>query len=119
MDIGIKIATLRKKRKLTQPELVFQLGVSQTALCEIESGKTKKIDFKLMAKICEILEVDFEYFTEKSKLKQINKENGIGYMAEVQNFSHHEKIIEQYEIRINELNRHIETLEVAIKNIKK
>lgn len=87
MDIGIKIATLRKKRKLSQPELAFQLGVSQTALCEIESGKTKKIDFKLMDKICEILEVDFDYFLEKNRLKQINKENGIGYMAEVQNFS--------------------------------
>jgi transcriptional regulator with XRE-family HTH domain len=42
MEIGTKIGNLRRVNKLSQPELAFKLNISQTALSEIESGKTKK-----------------------------------------------------------------------------
>ena len=86
MDVGIKIANLRKHKKLSQPELAHRLGISQTALCDIESGKTKKIDFLLMNKVCKEFEVDYHYFFEKAKLEQINKDNATGYLAENQFF---------------------------------
>ena len=64
MDIGVKILKLRNSKKLSQPELSYKLGISQTALSEIESGKTKKIDFLLMEKICKEFNVDFDYFID-------------------------------------------------------
>lgn len=45
MDVGTKISVLRKKHRISQPELAFKLDISQTSLSEIESGKTKKLIF--------------------------------------------------------------------------
>ena len=42
MSVGSKIRKLRIQNKLSQPELASKLNISQTALSEIESGKTKK-----------------------------------------------------------------------------
>jgi transcriptional regulator with XRE-family HTH domain len=103
MDVGVKISNLRNNKKLSQLELAHRLGISQTALCDIESGKTKKIDFMLMDKVCKEFEVDFDYFVEKQKVKQVNKDNSVGYLATNQAFNFSEKLIEQYEERIKEL----------------
>lgn len=35
MEIGTKIGNLRRKNKLSQPELAFKLDISQAALSEI------------------------------------------------------------------------------------
>jgi hypothetical protein len=56
-----------------------------------------------MHKICDFFNVDFNYFIEESKIKQINKDSAVGYLAESQNFYLSEKLIEQYEKRIDEL----------------
>ena len=64
MEIGGKIRKLRILNKFSQPELSSKLGISQTALCEIESGKTKKIDFLLINKIRKEFKVDFDYFLD-------------------------------------------------------
>ena len=66
MTIGTKISKLRDIHKLSQPELAYKLNISQASLSEIESGKTKKIDFLLMDKVCKTFEVDFEYFLENA-----------------------------------------------------
>lgn len=115
MDVGVKISNLRKHKKLSQPELAHRLGISQTALCDIESGKTKKIDFMLMDRVCKEFNVDFDYFVEKSKLKQINKDNSVGYLAENQTFNLSEKLIEQYAERIKEKDEIIVELKVKLK----
>ncbi len=39
----------------------------------LKSGKTKKIDFLLMDKVCKEFDVNLNYFLEKSNLKQENK----------------------------------------------
>ena len=62
MSIGTKIRKLRIQNKLSQPELASKLNISQTALSEIESGKTKKVDFLLMDKVCNVFVVNFDYF---------------------------------------------------------
>jgi transcriptional regulator with XRE-family HTH domain len=113
MNVGIKIKKLRESKKLTQPELAHRLGISQTALCEIESGKTKKIDFLLMDKVCTEFEVDFDYFTERKHLKQINKDNAVGYLADNQTFNGliPEGILEKIIYRL-------EKLEVVVSNFK-
>ena len=66
MSVGTKIRKLRIQNKLSQPELASKLNISQTALSEIESGKTKKVDFLFMHKVCEVFNVGFEYFLEDS-----------------------------------------------------
>jgi transcriptional regulator with XRE-family HTH domain len=73
MSVGVKIRQLRDKKGLTQPELAARLGISQAALCNIESGDTKKVDFLLMDRICKEFKVDFDYFTEDKQVNHINK----------------------------------------------
>jgi transcriptional regulator with XRE-family HTH domain len=76
MNVGVKIANLRKNKKLSQPELAHRLGISQTALCDIESGKTKKIDFMLMDKVCKEFEVDSDFFMDDKQVNNVKKNEG-------------------------------------------
>lgn len=104
MDIGTKIKRLREYKNISQTVLASQLGIAQNTLGLIENGDTKKIDFLLMDKICKIFEVDFNYFIDEVKYKQVNKPNATGYIAETQNIQQSEKLIEQYELRLKEKN---------------
>lgn len=118
MTIGTKIKQLRDKKKMSQGELALKLGIGQTTLGSIESGDTKKIDFLLMDKICREFKVDFEYFVEKDNFKQVNKDNSVGYLAELQTFNISEKLIEQYKLRIKEKDEIIDKLERITKIFK-
>ncbi|WP_445714107.1 helix-turn-helix domain-containing protein [Flavobacterium sp.] len=110
MIIGAKINNLIKEHNITQETLASNLGVSQKAIHDIISGKTQKIDFLFMHKLCDFFDVDFNFFIEKPKLKQINKDSSTGYLADSQNFNLSEKLIEQYEERIKELKETIAEL---------
>ena len=66
MIIGAKINNLIKEHNITQEILADKVGVSQTKIHEIVSGKTKKVDFLVMQKVCEVFEVGFEYFIEEN-----------------------------------------------------
>lgn len=66
MRIGVKIKRLRESYHLSQPELAFLLGISQTTLCNIESDKCKKIDFLLMVRVCQEFDVTIDYFLENT-----------------------------------------------------
>ncbi|MBC7439528.1 MAG: helix-turn-helix transcriptional regulator [Flavobacterium sp.] len=113
MDIGTKIKRLRENKNISQAVLATQLGIAQNTLGLIESGDTKKIDFLLMDKICKIFEVDFNYFIDEVKYKQINKPIATGYLAETLNIKPSEKLIEQFNHIINEKT----LLIVELKNI--
>lgn len=109
MDIGTKIGNLRRKNKLSQPELAFKLDISQVALSEIESGRTKKIDFLLMNKVSEIFEVDFDYFLNKDAINfhfdkiEKNKGGNIGCTIDTINHNFPEGILENMLKRIENL----------------
>lgn len=111
MEIGTKISVLRKKHKISQPELAFKLDISQTALSEIESGKTKKIDFLLMDKVCKIFNVDFDYFLNENSInfnfEKIEKTKGgnIGCKIETINNNFPEGILENMLKRIELLEK--------------
>lgn len=104
MHIGIKIRRLRELNNLSQPELAHRLGISQTTLCNIESGDTKKIDFLLMGKFCTEFEVNFEYFIKEKEVNkgQQNKGEAVGCNNNgiINNFP--ENIIEQIKILIKD-----------------
>ena len=110
MSVGTKIHKLMKQKSVSQETLAYNLGVSQKSIHYIISGKTQKIDFLFMHKLCDFFDVDFNFFIEKPKLKQINKDSSTGYLADSQNFNLSEKLIEQYEERIKELKETIAEL---------
>jgi transcriptional regulator with XRE-family HTH domain len=74
--IGIKINNLMKEHNITQEILADYTNVSQTKIHDIISGKTQKIDFHFMQKICEIFNVDFEYFMDGKSIIKIKKNSG-------------------------------------------
>lgn len=55
MNVKCNLFELRKKKNLRQTELSKLTGISQKALSELETGKSKGISFSTMAKLCEVL----------------------------------------------------------------
>lgn len=55
--IGQRVKTLRKARRLSQPELARLVGISQPSLANIESDKTKKLRGETLAGLCRVLHV--------------------------------------------------------------
>lgn len=102
MDIGTKIKRLREVKKISQAVLADKLGIAQNTLGLIENGDTKKIDFLLMDRICKFFEIDFNYFIDEQKFKQVNKPNATGFLAETQNIVQSEHAFEQFNLRISE-----------------
>ena len=117
MDVGTKISNLRKVKKLSQPELAYKLGISQTALCDIESGKTKKIDFLLMDKVCEEFDVDFDYFREEPQINKVKKNVG-GVVGNNNGTINNcpESIIEQIQILIED-NKNKDEIIIELKKL--
>ncbi len=76
MSVGFKIKKLREEKKLSQPELADILKISQSDLSKIENGRTKKIDFQLMDRVCKEFDVDFDYFTEEKQTNNVKKNEG-------------------------------------------
>lgn len=74
MSIGTKIRRLRLQQKMSQEELALKINIAQTTVSNIESNKTIP-DFLVIQKICEIFEVNFDYFVTKDKEKYIFKRN--------------------------------------------
>jgi transcriptional regulator with XRE-family HTH domain len=75
-QIGFKIKQLRNHKNVSQLDLATQLNISQSCLSSIENGETDKIDFLLMQKICEVFEINPEYFFKTQQNNTYNiKEN--------------------------------------------
>jgi transcriptional regulator with XRE-family HTH domain len=74
-SIGTKIKNLRESRDMSQRDLSEQLGISQSALHDIECNVSKKIDFLLIDKVCKIFEKDPDYFLNNSVVNNNIKEN--------------------------------------------
>jgi transcriptional regulator with XRE-family HTH domain len=113
-NIGIKIRQLRDSRNLSQQGLSEQLGITQTMLHNIECGKSQKIDFLLMHKVCSIFEKDPEYFLENSVVHNINiKENSgkqVSYDNSTTNNYCPESLLEELKKMITSKDEQIELL---------
>lgn len=71
-----------------------------------------------MDKVCKTFEVDFDYFFEKPRLKQVNKDSSVGYLAENQTINISDKLIEQYEHRLKEKDETIAELKAWLKRFE-
>lgn len=119
--IGPKIRKLRNQYGFSQEYLASELSVSQATLSNIESGRTVP-DIDLIKKICTVFNIDiYDLVTLEKRIYQENKDNTrnpIGYIEK--NIINHfpEKLIEQYEIRIKDLQDRIEELKIENKLFK-
>jgi transcriptional regulator with XRE-family HTH domain len=113
MSVGTKIRKKRIEKGFSQEFLAEKLNVSQGTLSNIESNKSKP-DIEMLKKVSEFLEIDIYDLIEDNKLKQVNKDNSTGYMAEKQTFYLSEKLIEQYETRLKEKDELIALLKDTI-----
>ena len=67
MTTGIKLKLLREKRKLSQEELAYKIGVVQATIGNWERSKSIKIEH--IQKLADALDVQFSYFwDEKEKI---------------------------------------------------
>ncbi len=112
--IGSRIKKLRSEKGYSQEYLADRLGVSQATLSNIESGKTKP-DIDVVKNVCEELEVAIlELIEDRKTVYQENNEQAVGYIADTQNFYVSDKLIEQYEARIKELQERIGELKEEV-----
>jgi len=67
MTTGIKLKLLREKRKLSQEELAYKVGVVQATIGNWERGKSIKMEY--IQKLADALDIPFSYFwDEKEKI---------------------------------------------------
>lgn len=57
MKVKCNLYTIRKKKNLKQTDLSKMTGLSQKALSEIETGKSKGVSFSTLLRLCEVLEI--------------------------------------------------------------
>jgi len=67
MSLGSKISALRTNNRLSQEELGYKIGVSQTTVSNFEADKHVP-DFMVMQKIAHLFNVDLDYFLEGTKV---------------------------------------------------
>jgi transcriptional regulator with XRE-family HTH domain len=110
MSLGTKLRELRNEKKLSQTQIAVELDVSQTAYGKWESDQSKPGIDNLL-KISEFYELDiYELLKPEDAYTQINKENSANENSsnnmiqnQTNNYNASEKLIEQYEARIKEL----------------
>lgn len=64
--IHCNLSNLRKQKNLRQTDLSKMTGISQKALSELETGKSKGVSFSTLAKLCDALEVTVDQMFEIS-----------------------------------------------------
>jgi transcriptional regulator with XRE-family HTH domain len=65
MTTGIKLKVLREKKRLSQEELAYAIGVTQTTIGNWEHGKSIKHEY--ISKLAEALEVPVDYLLIENK----------------------------------------------------
>ncbi len=55
---------IRKRKNLTQTELAKLAGISQKALSELETGKSKGISFSTLSRLCDVMNINLESLFE-------------------------------------------------------
>lgn len=104
MVIGIKLKKLRKQKRFTQEYFAEKLQISQATLSNIESGKTNP-SLNVIKAACKELGVDFMELIDDQKVdishpgSQNRNDESISLV--------NQKLIEQYEARISELQERV------------
>ncbi|ATA73541.1 MULTISPECIES: helix-turn-helix domain-containing protein [Capnocytophaga] len=65
MNYLTKIKKIRLEKKISQEDIAFQLGISQSAYAKIETGK-QKLSAEQLIKISKILSIDLKELSDSS-----------------------------------------------------
>lgn len=112
----LKLKQIRELKNLTQEHIASQLGLSTRAYSKIESGETQ-LTITRLNEISKILEVDpmevlgFDHQQIFNNCSQEGNQNTIG----TTNYYLPEKLIEQYEQRIKQLESEVVFLRSIVK----
>ena len=72
MTTGTKLKLLREKRKLSQEELAYKIGVAQTTIGNWEHGKSIKMEH--IPKLADVLDVSSTYFMHETRERERERE---------------------------------------------
>jgi transcriptional regulator with XRE-family HTH domain len=109
ISIGNKLKQLRKSKSISQEQVADYLHISQSAYARIESGESHSWASHI-DKICEVFEISPEALVKnESIIVNSNQQGGTSTNAIIIN-QLSEKLIEQYEERIKELQQTIAIL---------
>ena len=115
--IGKKIHRLRIENNLSQPKLSKMLNISQSTLCNIESGDRKKIDFFLIEKICVVFNKNLNYFVEASTI--LGSEKAIDTIENIQAIERAISIIiDQFKILIKDNQNKLQIIQELENRLK-
>jgi transcriptional regulator with XRE-family HTH domain len=114
-NIGEKIRQIRDLKGLSQEYISGKLGISQRAYSKIERNEIK-IDWEKITEISKIFEIDpMELISFDDNLIFNNCTQSGKFVNSQANFNVPEKLIEQYESRINSLEKELDFLRELIK----
>jgi transcriptional regulator with XRE-family HTH domain len=116
-NIGEKIRQIRDLKGLSQEYISDKLGISQRAYSKIERNEIK-IDWEKITEISKIFEIDpMELISFDDNLIFNNCTQSGKFVNSQAHFNIPEKLIEQYESRINSLEKELDFLrQILIKN---
>lgn len=107
-ETGHKIRQIRELKGYSQEFVASKLGISQRAYSKIETNQTK-IDWERITKIAELFEVDpIDMISFDDNLIFNNCNQSGKFETFINNMP--ERLIEQYEKRIDELSQEIQFL---------
>ena len=115
MNIGNKIRSLRTEKGLTQQDVAARLQVSDNTYRKMENN-TSSPNMNTLEKIATIFDKTILDFLpeENITINQKNNKGSVVYSAYVYNQQLSEKVIEQYEKRINEKDNLISFLKETL-----
>lgn len=113
-NIGTKIRNLRKQKGLSQEQVADSLNISQSAYARIEKGESNSWATN-MDRICNFFEIHPEelFKQERVVINNLETNNGVGYAEVVNQLS--EKLLEQFEARLEEKENTIKELKERLK----
>lgn len=112
-QLGVKIRQLRELKGFTQDYIANELGISQRAYSKLETNQTR-IDWIKITKIAEVLDMDPMDIATFDDNLIFNNCNQSGKFEQFIN-QIPEKLIEQYELRILNLENEIKFLREEIR----
>lgn len=115
-NIGEKIRQIRDLKGFTQEYISDKLGISQRAYSKIERNEIK-IDWEKITEISKVFEIDpMDLISFDDNLIFNNCTQSGKFVNSQANFNIPEKLIEQYESRIESLEKELDFLREMMRN---
>ncbi len=106
MSFGKKLSELRKSKGLSQEDLAFELGISQSSVSNYEGGATLP-DILVLERVSSYFNIPVTELLSGEHNTFYNSNNAGGQNGYVVNNNIPEKLIEQYEATIASLKEQI------------